>query len=121
MAVEQTLSAWDAIAAIAPLVGGGGLTAITVAFLAYRKAALEGRRGEPERVGGVMGISALLADSGAMNSLVISIDRLALAADKIALLAAESKKDGFDKLEDFIDEIRKLRRATEDLRGDRKQ
>jgi hypothetical protein len=113
MATAQALTAWDAVAALTPLIGTGGFTAIVLAWLAYRKAALEGRRGEPERAG--FGFSALLADSSSVEKLVISIDRLALAADKISLLTAESKADFFLRFEGFVDEIRKLRRAVEDL------
>lgn len=121
MEQEHALTAWGAISALLPLIGTGGFTAIMVAFLAYRKAALEGRRGDPEHAG--LGISALLADSGSIKNLAISIDRAALALDKIALLTAESREEFFDRFghfldrfEKYIDEVRELRRAVEDKR-----
>lgn len=120
--MEKSLNFYDAIAALIPLVGAGGLTTIIIAVISYMKASREGRRGEPEKAG--MGFTALLSDSGSIDKLAMSIDRLALAADKISLLTAETKQDMhamvdrfsdfIDKFENFIDEFRKMRRVVED-------
>lgn len=87
----------------------GGITAMVVAYWSYRKTQAEGRQSDPERAGA--GISALLADSDSIEKLVISIDRLALAADKISLLTAESKHDFFEN----------FRRVPETAPGTRRQ
>lgn len=111
---------WGAIAAI---IGGGGLSGIVIAVFGYLSAARGGRKGEPERAAGAAGISALLADSGSMTGLTLSIDRLALAADKVALLTIENKQEIHESLSrflklgnDLIDEVRELRRAVEDCK-----
>lgn len=119
---SNTLTAWDAVAALAPLIGAGGITSIIIAIISYMKASKEGRRGEPEKAGN--GITALLSDSSSIEKLALSIDRLALAADKISLLTAESKQDMhamvdkfgdfIDIFQKFIDEFRNLRRVVED-------
>lgn len=118
----NSLNFYDAIAALVPLVGAGGLTTIIIAVISYMKASKEGRRGEPEKAGS--GITALLSDSSSIEKLAMSIDRLALAADKISLLTAESKQDMHAMVEkfgdfieifqNFIDEFRKMRRVVED-------
>ena len=123
MAPNSTLTAWDAISALLPLIGAGGISSIIIAYLAYRKAALEGRRGDPDHAG--KGITALLSDSGSIDNLALSMDKGALALDKIALMAIESKHDLKEKAEEaveelrkirieFIDELRKLRQAVGD-------
>lgn len=66
--------------------GGGGLSGIIIAIFSYLSAARGGRKGEPEKAAGSAGISALLADSGSIIGLALSIDHVALAADKIALI-----------------------------------
>lgn len=118
----NSLNAYDALAALAPLIGAGGITSIIIAVISYMKASREGRRGEPEKAG--MGFTALLSDSGSIDKLAMSIDRLALAADKISLLTAESKQDMhlmvarfsdfIEIFQKFIDEFRHLRRVVED-------
>ena len=111
---------WSAISAG---VGAGGVSGIIIAVVGYLTAARSGRRGEPEKAAGVAGISALLADAESITKLSISISQVALAADKIALLTAENRQDAKDararlhKLaNDFLDEMRELRRAVEDNR-----
>lgn len=109
---------WGAIAAI---IGGGGISGILIAIFGYLSAARGGRKGEPEKVAGVAGIAALMADSGSINGLTISIDRLALSADKVALITIENRQDMKEAASrllklgnDLLDEIRHLRRAVED-------
>ncbi len=111
---------WGALAAI---VGGGGLSGIVIAVFGYLSAARGGRKGEPEKAAGMIGISALLADAESVTKLSISLGQVALAADKIALMTAEDRSDakeaiqrGFKCLNDFVDELRELRRAIEDVR-----
>ncbi|WBU27608.1 hypothetical protein OOZ54_12975 [Rhodopseudomonas palustris] len=115
-----------ALDVIIPLFGAGGITTIIVAVISYMQAARAGRRGEPERAAGAIGISALLADSESVTKLSISLDRVALAADKVALLTAENREDLKDAIErlikifiNYVDEIRDLRRAVEDVNRNR--
>lgn len=110
--MANNLTSWEVITTLLPYIGAGGFTTIIVAYLSFRKEQSKGRQGDPDRAG--TGITALLADNSSIEKLVISIDRLALAADKISLLTAESKQDFFSKFESFIDEFRKLRRVIED-------
>ncbi|QUS39573.1 hypothetical protein RPMA_12540 [Tardiphaga alba] len=115
-----SLEGWGAIAAI---IGGGGISGILIAIFGYLSAARGGRKGEPERAAGVAGISALMADSGSINGLTLSIDRLALSADKVALITIENRqemKEASSRLiklgNDMVDEVRELRRAVEDAK-----
>jgi hypothetical protein len=78
------LTAWESAAALVPLVGGGGITAMFVAYWSYRKAQTEGRRSEPEKAG--FGIGALLADSS-------SINRLSLALEAIDVHFTKARRD----------------------------
>lgn len=107
----------DAIAALAPLVGAGGISGIVIAIFSYLKAARSGRRGEPDKVAAGIGIQALLADSGSITRAVTAIDGLAVSMAKLALIAEEGEQKLFEKIETYIDEVRKLRRAVEDLRS----
>ena len=109
---------WSAISAV---IGAGGVSGIVIAVVGYLSAARSGRKGEPEKAAGVMGISALLADAESITKLSISISQLALAGDKVALLTAESREDMRDAVgrlikigNDLVEEVRDLRRAVED-------
>jgi len=110
----DAVSAADNWSAISAVIGAGGVSGIVIAVVGYLSAARSGRKGEPEKAAGVIGISALLADAESVTKLSISISQLALAGDKIALLTAESRQDAKELLNDLLDEIRKLRRAVED-------
>ena len=112
------LEGWSVFAAI---IGGGGISGILIAVFGYLSAARSGRKGEPEKVAGIAGIAALMADSGSVTGLALSIDRLALAADKVALITIENRQEmkeftsRFLRLgNDTVDELRELRRAVED-------
>ncbi|MDI4231469.1 hypothetical protein OZ411_01400 [Bradyrhizobium sp. Arg237L] len=117
MATAQALTAWDAIAALAPLIGVGGVTSMVVAYWSYRKVQAEGRRGEPDKAG--IGIGALLADSSSINRLSLALEALDVHAAKALLLAETAGEDFKMRFEQYIDEIRKLRRAVEDLQSRR--
>ncbi|NEV75638.1 hypothetical protein DYI24_01080 [Rhodopseudomonas sp. BR0C11] len=115
-----------ALDVIIPLFGAGGITTIIVAVISYMQAARAGRRGEPEKAAGAIGISALLADAESVTKLSLSLDRLALAIDKIALLTAENREDLRDAIDratklfiNFMDEFRDLRHAVEDANRNR--
>lgn len=115
----DNLTALGAFAALAPLIGAGGITSIIIAIISYMKAMREGRRGDPEKAG--LGISALLSDSGSIDKLALSMDRGALALDKIALITIEERQEIREAMprlfklgNDLVDEIRELRRAVED-------
>ena len=117
----DAVSAADNWSAISAVVGAGGVSGIIIAVVGYLTAARSGRRGEPDKAAGFAGISALMADSGSITSLALSIDRVALAADKIAVITIEERQEMrefvgrmFKLANDLIDEVRELRRAVED-------
>jgi hypothetical protein len=90
---------------------------MVVAYLSYRKAQAEGRRGEPEKAS--FGMGGLMADSSSINRLSLALEAIDMHVAK-ALLFAESAENAFAKrFEEYIDEIRRLRRAVEDLQGRR--
>jgi hypothetical protein len=115
----NNLTAFDALAALMPLIGAGGITSIVIAIISYMKAMREGRRGDPEKAG--LGITALLSDSGSIDKLALSMDRGALALDKIALITIEERQEIREAVirlyklgNDLVDEVRELRRAVQD-------
>jgi hypothetical protein len=106
---------------ITAVLGGTGVSGIIIAVVGYLTAARQGRKGDTEKVAGAFGISALLADADSITKLSISLQQVALSADKVALLTAESRQDLKDEFarmiklaNDFLDELRELRRAVED-------
>lgn len=118
MVANLTLT--EALSALVPLLGATGVGGILIAYFAYRGEVAKGRRGEPQPAA-LQGISALLADSESITRLSISIAQVALAADKLALLASENRPEfreaiarGFKLANDLLDELRELRRAIED-------
>ncbi len=116
----------DAVAALAPLLGATGLGGTLIAYFAFRTEQAKGRRGEPDKASGLIGISALLADSESVTKLSISLSQVALAADKIALLTEENRGDlrdaiarGMKLATEGIEEVRALRHAIEDMKRGR--
>jgi hypothetical protein len=104
------LSAVDALAALAPIIGAGGISGIIIAVLGYLKGAKEGRRPNVGAAGQV-GIATLYADEAAVQQAAAAIRHLVASIERLE--SAIGRFDG-DKAEEFIDEIRKLRRAVED-------
>lgn len=112
-AASDPLTFWQAISALTPLIGAGGISAMVVAYFAYRAAA---REGKPARLGPVTqtGLAVLVADAPAIEALGMAIGRLATAAELLA-----KKVDDIDAkpIRDAVEEIRDLRHTIEDLRG----
>lgn len=109
----NVVTPWDAVAAIAPLVGGAGISGIIIAIFGYMSAARAGRRGEPEKAG--LGISALLADSGSVNRLALAMEGVALEMKRFTLLAEEAKGDFKEQVSEIHDEHARIRRALEEV------
>lgn len=123
VATQTAINTSQALSTLATLVGGAGVSGVIIAVIGYLSAVRQGRKGGPESTAGFVGISALLADSDSVTKLSIALQQLALAADKIALITIESRQDAKDSSDrllklfnDFIDEVRDLRRAVEDKR-----
>lgn len=109
----NVVTPWDAISAIAPLVGGAGISGVLIAVFGYLSAARAGRKGEPEKAG--LGISALLADSSSVNRLALSIESGTLEMKGLRLLAEEIRDDMKEQIGQAIDEHIKIRRALEEV------
>lgn len=107
------LTAVDAVIALAPIVGAGGVSGVVIAVLGYLKAAREGRPPSSLGAAGQVGIAALYAERGALEAAARAFEALARAVEglRAAITDAES-----GKLEKLIDEVRDVRRAIEDLR-----
>jgi hypothetical protein len=115
MAAPDTfpVTIWQALAALAPLVGGGGIASIIVAWFGFRRSVRAGGRSMiPQEA--TLAIAALYTDHESLQhlgeigeKLIKSIDGL---GDKI-----EAAKLG-EKIEGVIDEARELRRSVEDHR-----
>jgi hypothetical protein len=83
MAAEasDSITLYEAVKFLAPLVGGGGLTAIAVAYFGSRRPKLAD---QVEHRSGSVGIQALLADHMAMQNFTAEIKRLADAMEDLA-------------------------------------
>ena len=75
----EAITLWEAFKFLGPLVGGGGITAIAVAYFGSRRPQVQ----KPDAAASV-GISALLADHMAMERFTAEIRRLADAAEDLA-------------------------------------
>lgn len=106
------LTFWQAVSALIPLVGTGGLAAMVVAYFGYRSAA---REGKPNSLGPVTqtGLAVLIADAPSIEALGMAVGRLATAAEALA-----RKIDDMDArpLREATEELRDLRHTIEDLR-----
>ena len=80
----DAITLWEAFKFLGPLVGGGGITAIAVAYFGSRR---PHPATKPEAAASV-GISALLADHMAMERFTTEIRRLADAAEDIAKIGS---------------------------------
>lgn len=108
---SSPVTIWQALAALAPLVGGGGIASIIVAWFGFRRSVRAGGRSMiPQEA--TLAIAALYTDRESLQhlgeigeKLIKSIDGL---GDKI-----EGVKLG-EKIEGVIDEARELRRSVED-------
>lgn len=127
------LTAVEALRALAPLIGAGGLSGVVIAVFAYMQAARTGRRGEPEKAG--IGISALVADSISIDRLSEELGRGADAVEKnAAALAAlvlgfaearphlvkflhEAIEEQGDFRKEVVEELRKIRHTLEEQHG----
>lgn len=104
------LTPWDVVTTLLPYIGAGGFTTIIVAWISFRSAQAKGRQGEPEKAG--LGISALLADSSAINRLALAIESGTLEMKEIRLFFETSFKD---RVDDAVEEHIKIRRALEEV------
>ncbi len=102
----------QALGTLATLVGGAGVSGVIIAVIGYMTAARGGRKGDAEHAG--MGITALLADSGSITKLALSLEGMTLEMRKGALFFEAAHGDFKKQFETLIDEIRTLRRAVQD-------
>jgi hypothetical protein len=104
----------DALTALAPLVGGGGVASIIVAWLGYRRSAMSG--GKPATIGrdATLAIGTLYADRDVLERVAIVGERLILSVDGLSGKVETLGTIG-DKIENGIDETRALRRAVQDF------
>lgn len=94
---------WQAVGALSPLVGGGGITAIVLAWLGYKKSVSSGgKQTFPQE--STLAIGALYADREILERAALGLEGLSHA---IKSLNECINGDG-------MDELRKLRRALED-------
>ncbi len=77
---QQAVTLYEAIRFLGPLIGGGGLTAIAVAWLGSRRGKTEDRKPEHPPT---LGIQALLADHLAMERFTTEIRRQAEATEDL--------------------------------------
>ena len=75
----------QAIAGLAPIVGGGGVAGIAIAYLGYRAEVLKGRRGEPGHPGPA--IADALAGARDLEPLATAVAQLTRACTRANLLA----------------------------------
>lgn len=114
------LTASQALAVLAPLIGGAGISGIIVAVFGYLKAAREGRRpalDAPTQ----MGLATLFTDRAALEDIGQAVNRLAASIEGLGRTVGDIE---FARLETLVDEVRALRRviddaATEQLRAAR--
>jgi hypothetical protein len=99
--LTEAITLWEAFKFLGPLVGGGGITAIAVAYFGSRRPQLPQKADPAPSVG----ISALLADHLAMERFTTEIRRLADAAEDI------SKVGG--RLADMMDIAAAVERLTQ--------
>lgn len=77
---QDAITLMEALKFLAPLVGGGGLTALGVAYFGSKRP----KPAEPPSPAAGVGISALLADHMAMERFTAEIRRLADAMEDLA-------------------------------------
>lgn len=106
------LTAWDALAALAPIIGGGGISGVIIAVLGYFKAAREGKLPATVAPHGGLGIATLYADRVVLEDLSEHFRCLCV---EVAHLHRALASDGA-RLEKLVDELRDIRRAIEDVR-----
>lgn len=112
MAAPDPSAFWQALASLAPLVGGGGISAIIVAFLGYRQSVQRG--GKPAAVPpeATLAIGALYADRDVLERIAVIGNKI---ADGLTLLSDRVDHLGV-QVERGRDDVRELRRAIEDQR-----
>lgn len=113
MAASDPVSIWQALTALAPLVGGGGVASIIVAWFGYRKSVMSGGKPHSLSPDATLAIGTLYADRDVLERVAIVGERLILSVDGMAGKIEALGGIG-EKIENAIDETRALRRAVED-------
>lgn len=114
MATPDHLSAIDALTALAPIIGAGGISGVVIAVLGYLKAQREGRAPSMGQ-GDQVALATLYADKAAIVDAAASIANLAKAIERLGEVINDVDSG---KVEKIVDEVRELRRAIEDAADD---
>lgn len=103
---SDALTAADAWATLAPLIGAGGLSGIIIAVLGYLKAAREERPAAALGPVAQTGLAVLYAEAASLETLSLALARLAGAIERMGTVI-----DGIDAkaVEDFTEEVRRFR------------
>lgn len=107
------LTPLEALRALAPLIGAGGISGIIIAVIAYLKASREGRRGDPDRAG--LGISAILADSESIRLLASELGRGSDAFEKNATAVAALVLGFADARPHLVNALREIIEGHRDM------
>jgi hypothetical protein len=105
----QAVSLWDAIAFLGPLIGGGGITAIVVAWFGTKKP----KAADEPVAGQSIGIQALLADHFAMERFTNEVKRMADAL--------EDQSKAINRMCDLLDISRAVQRLRDNDRERRER
>lgn len=110
VSASDAVSLVEALTALGPLIGAGGVASIVTAVLGYRAAMREGRKPALDP-GTQMGLATLFTDRVAIEQAAAAVKALVVVLEKVAHAV-----DGLDgqRFETLIDELRHLRRAIED-------
>lgn len=104
------LNASDALAALAPVVGAGGISGIVIAVMGYLKAARDGKPAPTVGPAGMSAIAALYADRA-------PLERAAQGVEELTHEVQHLRKAVVEASELAVNQLREIRRAIEDLRG----
>lgn len=109
------LTFWQALAALGPILGAGGISGVIIAVVGYMKAAREGQTPGDTR-NATVGIATLYAEQAVLQKAGDAIAGLARSNDRLAHKIDDAASRLTEKMERGIDEMRDLRRAVEDMR-----
>lgn len=109
------LTFWQALGALAPILGAGGISGIIIAVIGYMKAARDGQKPGVSPHAPV-GIATLYAEQAVLQEAGQAIVNLARSNDRLAHKIDDASSRLTEKMERGIDEMRDLRRAVEDMR-----
>lgn len=107
---NAALTAAEAFGALAPLIGGAGLSGIIVAIFGYLKAARDGRKATLDPPA-QMALATLFTDRAALQEVAQGANRLAASLEGLSHVISSIDGSRFEKL---VDELRDLRRTVED-------